>query len=65
MNTKWMYWLTKARSGLIVALGGIFAVSSFHRDNDAFGYVIIVVTVVAAALAYLVVDRRNVGKLGE
>lgn len=63
MNSKWMYWMIKARSGSITAVGGILAVYSFRHDSDGFGYAVVVATVVASGMAFLMVDRKNVRQL--
>jgi len=60
MSSKTTYWLTQARWGLIVAIGGILAVFSFRNDNEGVGYVFVVGTILVAMLVYLFVDRRNV-----
>jgi uncharacterized membrane protein len=63
MSTKSKYWMTEARSGLIVLIGAAPAVFSFRDGNDTAGYVFTVLTIVLAALAFLFVDRRKVREL--
>ena len=60
MNSKRTYWLTQARWGLIVAIGGVLAVFSFRNDSDGVGYVFVVGTILVAALVYVFVDRKHV-----
>lgn len=60
MSSNRMYWLTQARWGLVVAIGGVLSVYSFRNDNDGIGYVFVVGTAILAALVYVLVDRKHV-----
>jgi hypothetical protein len=60
MNKNWTYWMTKARFGLVLAIGAVLAAYSFRNDNDGVGYVFAVGTVIVAALVFLTIDRRQV-----
>lgn len=63
MSSKNMYWMTQARSGLVVLIGAAPAVFSFRDGNETLGYVCVAATLILAVLAYLLVDRKNVRDL--
>jgi peptidoglycan/LPS O-acetylase OafA/YrhL len=43
--------------GVVIAVGGAFAIPTFYADNPVFAAVLAVATVITAAVVYFKVDK--------
>jgi len=63
MSAKQRYWLVQARSGTVLFIGAAAMMVLCQGDNDAIGYVVGAIALVAATLVFTLVDRKNAQKL--
>jgi len=63
MSAKQKYWLIEARSGSVLFIGAAAMLVLCQAGNNAIGYVVGAIALLAGALVFTRVDRKNAQKL--
>ncbi len=63
MSAKQKYWLVQARSGSVLFIGAAAMLVLCQAGNNAIGYAVGAIALIAGVLVFSLVDRKNAQKL--
>jgi hypothetical protein len=63
MSAKQKYWLVEARSGTVLFIGAAAMMVLCQAGDNAIGYTVGAIALVASMLVFTLVDRKNAQKL--